>query len=123
MRALIVTSDRAAWRAFTDTFAAAGWESVFASGAAEALETIRSGADRPALLLWDKRGNAQSLRDDAVAAMMIDVRIHQSAATALDEEAFHEESEGLGFLPGISAAVTAEDAVKILSSLKKLGIG
>lgn len=118
MDMLIVTPDAARWSTFADSMTTAGHSTRYAASIDEALEAAKAG--KPALVLWDVIDSDESLRDDCVKIMMLDVRIHQCAATARAHKDFHDVTEGMGFLPEISSRLTADDARRVLASIEAI---
>ena len=78
-------------------------------------------AARPTLVLWPASISGMPLRDAAIAVMMVDARVHQCAVSEQEADAFHEDTEGLGFLPALKVRPDAEDAEALLTKLKALG--
>ena len=78
-------------------------------------------AARPTLVLWPASISGMPLRDAAIAVMMVDARVHQCAVSEQDAEAFHEDTEGLGFLPALKVRPDPVDAEALLAKLKALG--
>ena len=78
-------------------------------------------AARPTLVLWPASISGMPLRDAAIAIMMVDARVHQCAVSEQDADAFHEDTEGLGFLPALKVRPDAENAEALLAKLKALG--
>ena len=78
-------------------------------------------AARPTLVLWPASISGMPLRDAAIAVMMVDARVHQCAVSEQDADAFHEDTEGLGFLPALKVRPDAKDAKALLAKLKALG--
>ena len=115
MDMLIVTSMPARWSTFADTMMADEHSVRYAADIDAALTAVK--AQKPALVLWDVIDSDSDLRDDCVKIMMVDVRIHQCAATGRAHKDFHDVTEGMGFLPEISADLTADDAHQVLASI------
>lgn len=115
MDMLIVTSTPALWATFADTMTADDHHVRYAADTDAALTAVK--VQKPALVLWDVIKSDAALREDCVKIMMIDVRIHQCAATGRAHQDFHDVTEGMGFLPEISAALTADDARRVLASI------
>lgn len=116
MEMLIVTRDADRWSVFANALTQAGHTVSFAPNAHDAV--IAAQTRTLSLVLWDAIDTDATLRDDSVRIMMVDVRIHQCAATTRTHEEFHHLTEGLGFLPEVSSGLSAADALKLLSSLR-----
>lgn len=114
MQTLIVTTREPRWSGFAGGLEKAGHRVAFVSGKDEAVAFCRE--TRPSLLVWDKQNDLSTLRDDAIAVMMVDVRIHQCVATSCDKDTSHEAAEGLGFLPALPAEPTDKDALITLKA-------
>lgn len=115
MDMLIITAKTERWADFVNTMSEADHTCRFAPDADKAVEAVR--LQKPSLVLWDVIDSDAALRDDCVKIMMVDVRIHQCAATARSHKDFHEVTEGMGFLPEISAALSKADAAALLQSV------
>ena len=90
------------------------------SSAKELNALMQDPASRPTLVLWPASISGMPLRDAAIAIMMVDARVHQCAVSEQDAEAFHEDTEGLGFLPALKVRPDAVDAEALLTKLKAL---
>ena len=119
---LMVTPDREAWAPAAAALEADGrCRIAWAAGFDAALEAVRR--DRPALVIVDGEVEGRDGLELCRTILMVDAFAQQALATEMDEETFHEASEGLGLLGRLPRPPAADDARRMLARLAEVSGG
>jgi DNA-binding response OmpR family regulator len=89
-----------------------------AASGAEALQLARAGS--PHLVIIDQELPDSSPFKLVPDLLMTDAMINTAVVSSLSEEEFHETFEGLGIMARIAPDPTAEDARKLMATLKDI---
>lgn len=113
---LLVTADRDSWTPAAAALEADGRCRIdWVGGFDAALDRVRR--QRPALVVVDREVDGRDGLELCREILMIDAFAQQALAADMDEETFHEASEGLGLLGCISRPPAAADAQRLLEWL------
>ncbi len=117
IRILAATPHEDAWRPFLNALAGDAAVKIVNTGAA-ALAAVAQDVPAPALLVVD-----EDLPDAEPLALVLEslrtnAAVNTAVATAMEEAAFHDASEGLGVLLQLPPTPGAEDASRVLAALK-----
>ena len=86
------------------------------------LDQVRRQA--PQLVIIDERIGEVKPLDLAMELLKINALVNIAVVSSMDEDAFHEASEGLGLLPGLPSPPGAVDAPELLRRLREMpGLG
>jgi len=88
------------------------------NNAGSVLEHVRNQA--PQLLIIDSHLDEMDPLDLAVELLKINALVNIAMISSMEEETFHETTEGLGLLPRIPSPPTAADAALLLSRLRDM---
>lgn len=95
-----------------------GREPLRAANGAKALDLARS--DSPDLVVLAESLDDMSYSDAVKKLLEINAFINTAVVTAMDEEEFHEQSEGLGILSSIRPDPSPEEVQGLLAKLKMI---
>nr|WP_320132712.1 hypothetical protein [uncultured Holophaga sp.] len=117
MRIALVTRRQAELGPFAEALAARGASIDWLPSAAQAVEEALS-LPRQMVILDDPEGAFRTHLSDLMEANPM---LHTAVLTPMEEEAFHEASEGLGVLCALPPTPGDRDAADLLSRLQSLG--
>lgn len=82
---------------------------------AEAVRYIQ--ATPPCLTILDLRLEGEALRKVVIDLLMLNASVHTAVVSDLEDEAFHEATEGLGILMPLPLTPQSEDIQRLLAAL------
>lgn len=115
-RLLMATEKRAFLEPILESLITAG--RIEADWAADAAATLaRVKAKRPDLLIVDARIDGRDGFDLCRKVLQVDAFVNMAAVSDLDDDAFHEASEGLGLIGRLPSRPAVEDLERLLDLL------
>ena len=116
---IIASSDDARWKEFSRTLSEAGDITVTHAGSGRAaLDRV---AESPAdLVVCDERLPDMTCLEAAQHLLRVNPMVNCACVSGMDEDEFHEASEGLGLLGRLPLSPGAEDARRLLKRLKRV---
>ena len=117
MNVAMITGRKEALAALEEGFARNGFRSEFFAMGPHLFEDLK--AHRWDLAILD--GMSVPFREVAEQLLEADARLNMAVITDMDPQAFHEVSEGLGFLGALPASPGVLDSVALLAKLRAIG--
>ena len=117
MDILLISARPDVWSPCAFVFPDKGYTLKTAASLEEGLRHIR--ATPPRLVILDLTAS-EDVRKAVTNILMINAAVHTAVVSELEEEAFHEATEGLGILMSLPASPTAADAERLLTVLSAM---
>lgn len=74
----------------------------------------------PTLVILDLELEGKAMRDAVISLLMINAVVHSAVVSSMNEEDFHEYTEGLGIIAPLPETPSADDAKYIMTVLDEL---
>ena len=118
MDIFLVSHTHQKWDAFNAEMANSAIEIRKMDSLESAQESLRKQA--PTLIILDLGLDGKPMRDAVISLLMINAVVHTAVVSSMNEEDFHEYTEGLGIIAPLPENPSTENAKTIITILKSL---